>query len=292
MTTTNSTSDLQPTAELASACGPVAIVGGLGKTGARVADRLRAHGIPTRVASRSTSPSFDWNDSSTWRAALEGARAAYVAYQPDLALPGADAHIRDLATLAAQLGVERFVLLSGRGEDGALAAENAAFAAHPHVTVCRCSWFSQNFTEGMFADALVTRILSLPVRTDVPEPFVDLDDVADVAVAALTQDGHAGVVHELTGPVAVTMAEAVQVLAEVTGRNLALLRVEPDEFVRDAVAAGLDEGEAAFLAELFTDLLDGRNVVPTPGVKDALGRSPRSFGDWAWAAVGQEGAAS
>ncbi|WP_353950491.1 NmrA family transcriptional regulator [Knoellia sp. S7-12] len=260
---------------------PIVIVGGAGKTGHRVAERLAAHGIATRFASRSTSPSFDWEDASTWTGALEGARAAYIAYQPDLAAPGASERIGELAGLASTLGVERLVLLSGRGEDGALASEDAAFAAHKNVTVCRVAWFAQNFTEGALAGAVPGGAFALPAPGDVPEPFIDLDDVADVAVLALTQDGHAGVVHELTGPESITLTEAARQLSDASGAPVEFVSVTQEKFVEEAVGAGLDEPTATFLAGLFSDIFDGRNVTTTTGVRDALGREPRAFGDWA-----------
>lgn len=261
--------------------GPVVIVGGAGKTGQRVADRLAAHEVPSRFASRSTNPAFDWEDRLTWRGALEGARAAYIAYQPDLAAPGAAAAIGALAELASELGVYRLVLLSGRGEEGALASEQAAFAAHEHVTVCRVAWFAQNFTEGALATAVLNGAFALPAPADVPEPFVDLDDVADVAVAALMQDGHAGVVHELTGPESLTLAEVARLLSEAAGAPVRYVPVAQGEFAREAVGAGLDEPTADFLAGLFAEIFDGRNVATTTGVRDALGREPRSFHEWA-----------
>lgn len=263
------------------AAGPVVIVGGAGKTGQRVADRLEAHGIATRFASRSTHPAFDWEDHATWRGALEGARTAYVAYQPDLALPGAAGQIGGLATLAAELGVERLVLLSGRGEAGALASELAAFAAHDHVTVCRVAWFAQNFTEGALAGAVPSGVFALPAPADVPEPFVDLDDVADVVVLALTEDGHAGVVHELTGPASLTLDEVAQQLSEATSSPVEYVSVTQAEFAQEAMDAGLDEPTSTFLAGLFTEIFDGRNVATTAGVGDALGREPRAFSAWA-----------
>ena len=267
--------------------GPVVIVGGAGKTGQRVADRLATQGLAARFASRSTSPAFDWEDETTWRGALEGARAAYIAYQPDLAAPGAAQRIGALASLASTLGLERLVLLSGRGEEGALESERAAFAAHHAVTVCRVAWFDQNFTQGALAGAVPTGVFALPAPADVPEPFVDLDDVADVAVLALTEDGHAGVVHELTGPEALTLDEIARQLSEATGGPVEYVAVTQSEFTHEAVEAGLDEPTAAFLAGLFTEIFDGRNVATTTGVRDALGREPRSFRDWAKDAAAQ-----
>lgn len=265
--------------------GPVVIVGGAGKTGRRVAERLASAGVETHFVSRSTRPSFDWEAEQTWRGALSGAHAAYVAYQPDLAVPGADAQVGRLAALATELGVRRLVLLSGRGEEGAEAAEQAAFAAHDHVTVCRVAWFAQNLSEGMLAGAVPTGAIALPVPGAVPEPFIDLDDVADVAVRALLDEGHAGLVHELTGPEALTLVEVAEVLSEVTGRDLEFVRIPPQAFVEGAVAQGLDHGSATFLAGLFEELLDGRNVGTTTGVRDVLGREPRSFRDWATTAA-------
>lgn len=270
-----------------SLAGPIVIVGGAGKTGQRVADRLAVHGLPSRFASRSTGPAFDWESMSTWRGALEGARAAYVAYQPDLAAPGAAERIGQLADLASTLGVERFVLLSGRGEEGALESEQAAFAAHDNVTVCRVAWFAQNFTEGALAGAVPTGVFALPAPGDVREPFVDLDDVADVAVLALTEDGHGGVVHELTGPEAITLVEVAQQLSEATGKPVEYVEVTQDEFVEEAVGAGLDETTATFLAGLFNDIFDGRNIATTTGVREALGREPRAFRAWAKDAAAQ-----
>ena len=208
-------------------------------------------------------------------------RAAYIAYQADLAVPGAHDKVGRLASLAAELDVERLVLLSGRGEEGAQAAERAAFAAHDRVTVCRVGWFAQNFTEGALAGVVPRGIFALPAPGDVPEPFVDLDDVADVAVCALVDGGHAGVVHELTGPESITLADVAQQLSEASGSPVEYLEVSPEEFAQEAMSAGQDELTARFLAQLFSEIFDGRNVATTTGVRDVLGREPRSFSDWA-----------
>lgn len=263
---------------------PVVIVGGAGKTGRRVADRLEAAGLPHRYASRSTTPSFDWDDRDTWRGALEGARAAYIAFQPDLAVPGSDEAIAHLVTLARDLGVARVVLLSGRGEEGAEAAERVAFASHDDVTVCRASWFAENFTEGAMADAIRAGALALPVPADVPEPFIALDDLADVVVAALTDEDrsrHAGVVHEVTGSQSLSFADVARAIGAASGREVDFARVSPDSFVRTLVADGVDASSATFLAELFGELFDGRNVTASDGVRTVLGRDALSFTDWA-----------
>ena len=164
---------------------PIVLVGGLGKTGGRVRERLAARGIAARPASRGTSPAFDWTERATWGPALAGASAAYVAYQPDLAVPHAADDIAAFADTAASVGVGHIVLLSGRGEDGAVASEARLRAAPVEHTVLRAAWFAENFSEGDFRAGILAGELALPAGS-VREPFVSTDDIADAAVAALT----------------------------------------------------------------------------------------------------------
>ncbi|WP_455906275.1 SDR family oxidoreductase [Kitasatospora purpeofusca] len=184
----------------------VLVTGGTGKTGSRVAERLTALGHTARIGSRTAPVPFDWADDSTWDAALEGVDAAYLAYYPDLAFPGAVETVGAFARRAAKAGVGRLVLLSGRGEEAAQAAEAAVAEAGTGWTVVRCAWFDQNFSESFFLDPVLAGELALPTGVAV-EPFVDVDDIADVAAAALTEDGHDGEVYELTGPRLLSFAD-------------------------------------------------------------------------------------
>jgi uncharacterized protein YbjT (DUF2867 family) len=256
------------------------ITGGTGKTGRRITERLRARGLPVRVGSRSGQPPFDWEDRSTWEPALHGASAAYVSFFPDLAVPGARDAVAALSELAVAQGVRRLVLLSGRGEEEAQRAERAVQDSGAEWTVVRCSWFSQNFSEGYMLDAVLGGEVALPVG-DVPEPFVDADDIADVAVKALTEDGHAGHVYELTGPRLLTFAEAVQDVAAASGRPVRLVPVSMEDFVAGATADGVPEDVVWLLRYLFTEVLDGRNAHVSDGVERALGRQARDFRDFA-----------
>ena len=253
----------------------ILVTGGTGTTGRRVAQRLRARGVTPRVASRTSPCHLDWADPGTWDPALAGADAAWLAYAPDLAVPGSDDVLAAVTRRAAAAGVRRVVLLSGRGEPAAQRAEQAVRAAAEVSgvawTVLRCSWFVQNFTEGQFAGPLRGGELALPVG-DVPEPFVDADDIADVAVAALLDDGHAGCTHELTGPRALSFAAAVAEVAAATGRPTRFRTVPTAQFTADLAAAGVPEDVVALLTHLFTEVLDGRNAAPTDGVRRALGR--------------------
>jgi uncharacterized protein YbjT (DUF2867 family) len=262
------------------------VIGGNGKTGRRVTERLQARGVAVRAASRTSEIPFDWQAPATWEPALRGASAAYISYYPDLAAPGAAATIGELSELAVRTGVHRLVLLSGRGEDEAQRAERALQDSGADWTVVRCSWFAQNFSEGAFAESVAAGELALPVDS-VGEPFVDAEDIADVAVAALTEAGHAGRRYELTGPRLLTFAEAVGEIAAASGRDVRFVRIGLEDFTGAMAGLGVPDDELALLRFLFTEVLDGRNAHVTDGVQRALGRESTDFGEYARRTWGQ-----
>ncbi|MGH2919277.1 MAG: NAD(P)H-binding protein [Solirubrobacteraceae bacterium] len=256
------------------------VLGGTGKTGRRVLERLQARGLPTRAGSRSGEPAFDWEDRSTWTPALEGVTQAYVSYFPDLAVPGAADAVGAFARLAVDSGVGRLVLLSGRGEEEAQRAERLVQEAGADWTIVRCSWFCQNFSESFFLESALAGEVALPVG-DVPEPFVDVEDIADVAVAALTQDGHGGQVYELTGPRLLTFAEAVAEIGAASDRTIGFVPVPLDAFAGAMLEQDVPADVVSLMRYLFTEVLDGRNAYLADGVQRALHREPRDFADFA-----------
>ena len=256
------------------------VLGGTGKTGRRVVDRLVNLGVPTRVASRSANLSFDWEDPGTWDGVLDGVTAAYISYAPDLAIPGATDAIRAYVERAVEHGVQRLVLLSGRGEEEAHLCERIVQSSGVEWTVVRASWFNQNFSEGEFLGMVLAGEITLPAGA-VGEPFVDADDIADVAVAALTEDGHAGQVYEVTGPRLLTFAEAVEEIARASGREIQFIQIPQDAFAAGIAESGAPDDIAWLLDYLFSTVLDGRNAYVCDGVQRALGREPSDFADYA-----------
>lgn len=252
------------------------VAGGTGKTGRRVVQRLTARGVPVRVGSRSGEPPFDWEDATTWAPVLDGVRAAYVAYYPDLGVPGADEVVGSFARLAVERGVRRLVLLSGRGEEGAEVAEQAVRDAGAEWTILRSTWFSQNFSEDYLLGPVRSGEVALPA-IDVVEPFVDADDVADVAVAALTQEGHGGRLYELTGPRLLTFEQAIAEIAAASDRDIRFVPVTIEEYGSELARVGLPGKFVELLTYLFSEVLDGRNAHLADGVRLALGRPPRDF---------------
>jgi uncharacterized protein YbjT (DUF2867 family) len=257
---------------------PTLVVGGTG-TGRRVVARLRARGVPTRVGSRSGERPFDWEDPATWAPALEGAGAAYVSYYPDLAIPGAPEAVRSFAELALDHDVRRLVLLSGRGEEEAQRAERAVQDTGADLTVVRCAWFMQNFSEDYLLEPIREGEVILPAG-DEPEPFVDADDIADVAVAGLTDDRHIGQIYELTSPRLLTFAGAVAEISRAAGREIRYVPVSIEEYAAGAAEHGVPEEFVGFLTYLFEEVL-GRNAYLTDGVQRAVGRKPRDFAEYA-----------
>lgn len=255
---------------------PILVLGARGKTGRRVAQQLAAQGRPVRAVSRSTHPRFDWEDPGTWAPVLEGVHSAYVSFQPDLAMPGATATVAKFFEQARQSGVKHLVLLSGRGEPEAEEAELALRDSGVDWTILRASWFFQNFSEGFLGEALLSGELALPVG-DVREPFVDADDIADVAVAALTQPGHSRQLYELTGPQAISFETAVAGIAQARGRAIRFRRISPEDFREGLLQAQVPADVVDLMLYLCATVLDGRNTPTAPGVELALGRAPRDF---------------
>jgi uncharacterized protein YbjT (DUF2867 family) len=257
----------------------ILILGATGKTGSRITQRLKAAGHPVRVGSRAANPPFDWEDRATWEAALDGIHAVYIAYQPDLAVPGALETVQAFTDLAVKSGVSKLVLLSGRGEVEAEQAERVIQHSGVDWTLLRASWFSQNFSEAHFLEPILQGELALPVG-NIAEPFVDAEDIAEIAVEALTKPGHSGQLYELTGPRALTFAEAVNEIARETQRNIHFVAVPPQAYREALEQAQLPAQLIDLVLYLFTTVLDGRNTPIADGVQRALGRPARDFTDY------------
>lgn len=257
----------------------ILVLGATGKTGRRIAQQLEAGGQSVRLGSRGATPPFDWEDRSTWAAALDGVHAAYISFQPDIAVPGALETIQAFTRQAVDSGVSKLVLLSGRGEAEAEQAERVVQNSGVDWTILRASWFCQNFSEAHFLEPILQGELVLPVG-DIAEPFVDVEDIAEIAVAALTQSGHNGQLYELTGPQALTFAEAVSEIARATQRDIAFTTVPADAYRHALEQEQMPPEVIDLVLYLFTTVLDGRNTPVADGVQRALGRPARTFTDY------------
>lgn len=258
----------------------VLVLGGTGKVGRRIAARLTDRGVPVRIGARTAAPAFDWNDPATWQKVLDGVQNVFISYAPDIAVPGAPQAVAEFTQQAAAQGVARVVLLSGRGEPEAEAAERLVQDGPLPWTILRCSWFAQNFSEAFLLDPVLGGEVALPVD-GVTEPFVDCDDIAEVATEALLDDRHAGQLYELTGPRLLTFGDAIREIARAAKRPIRFTAIPLEEFTAGLAAAGLSRDEVSLVSYLFATVLDGRNSSLTNGVEQALGRPPREFADYA-----------
>ncbi|MFE1249576.1 NmrA family NAD(P)-binding protein [Streptomyces sp. NPDC058735] len=257
----------------------VVVTGASGRTGSRVARAARAAGLSVRAVSRATG--FDWWDPATWADTLRGADAAYLAVPSDVGAPGAARAVGALAREAVGLGVRRLVLLSARGEEQALPAEEALRASGAVWTVVRAAWFAQNFSEGPLAAELRESGGLVFPAAEVREPFVDVRDVADVVVTALTAgDRYAGRILTVSGGQLLTFGEAVAEIARATGRPLTYRAVGTHEYGGALAGFGMPPEEVAAMTAIFDTLLDGRNAHLSDGVREVLGRAPRAFSDF------------
>lgn len=254
------------------------VIGGTGTSGRRVARKLHAQGVDVRVGSRTSATRFDWGDDATWMPALRGASAAYLTYHPDIGHPDAAEKVAAFAKLAVDGGTHRLVLLSGRGSEHAQRAEQALAESGAEWTVVRSSFFAQNFDEGMFRDGVRSGEIAFPAGA-VAEPFISADDVADVAVAALTDPRHIGRVYDVTGPRLLTFAEAAAEISQATGRKVRYTPITFTEFGQVLAGLGLPDDAVRETVDVFAAILDGRNSHVSDGVRQALGRPPIDFAD-------------
>lgn len=280
MTTTNISTQKTTRQNGQSTQAPILVIGASGKTGKRVAAKLMDAGHAVRLGSRQTAIPFDWNDSASWHAALAGVRAVYVSFFPDLAVPEAPAAIQKFCKVAHTAGVRHIVLLSGRGEPAAQYCEQIVQASGLQWNVVRASWFNQNFSEGEFATMVQQGVIALP-EPKAKEPFVDVEDIADVAVAALTGKCAINRVYELTGPRLMSFTDIATELSDALNRTIRFVPLPKEVFLQEMRRHDVPEDTLELLVFLFTEVLDGRNAHTSDGVMQALGRPARDFRDFA-----------
>lgn len=259
----------------------ILVLGSNGKTGRRVVERLeKVENIEIRLGSRNEKIPFDWEKPETWEAVLQNVDSVYITFQPDLAIPTAEDSIQNFTNLATKLGVQKMVLLSGRGEKEEKLCEEIVKQNAKNWTIVQASWFNQNFSESFFLDPILAGIVALP-RAEALEPFTDADDIADVVTAALLDDKHNGQTYELTGPKLLTFKQVINEIAEVTGRNITFQSLSLDEYNQMLVEYQIPEDHIWLVNYLFEQVLDGRNSTITSDIEKVLGRKAKDFSAYA-----------
>jgi len=259
----------------------ILVLGANGKTGRRVVERLeKTENIAIRLGSRNGKIPFDWEKPETWEAVVKDVDAVYITFQPDLAIPSAADSIEKFTKLAAKSGIQKMVLLSGRGEKEAQDCEEIVKENAKNWTIVRASWFSQNFSESIFLDPVVAGIVALP-RAEALEPFTDADDIAEVVTAVLLDDKHNGQTYELTGPRLLTFEQAINEIADAVGRNITFQGLSLTEYIQMLREYQVPEDHIWLVNYLFEQVLDGRNSTITSDIEKVLGRKAKDFSAYA-----------
>ncbi|WP_046743145.1 SDR family oxidoreductase [Kordia zhangzhouensis] len=255
----------------------ILVIGGTGKTGRRVVKQLQNQGIEPKIGSRNATPSFDWNQKDTWVAALHGIENIYITYYPDLAVPGAKEAIESLVYLAKELGVKKIVLLSGKGETEAEACEKIVMNSGVNYTIVRASWFNQNWSESFFLDAVLSGEVALPM-SNIPIPFVDADDIAEVAATVLLDDSYNGKIIEVTGPELITFKEIISIIEKATHRTLHFHEITLQQYI-DGMTQQQIPAEVVWLIEyLFSHVLTNpKNQQISHDIELILNRKAKTF---------------
>jgi uncharacterized protein YbjT (DUF2867 family) len=257
---------------------PILVLGATGTTGRRVVSRLRAVGKEVRAASRHGEVRFDWSDASTWEPAVAGVTRMYLMAPHELPV--------DPSFVAAAVdgGVRHIVLLSSSGieamgDERLMAAERTARESGAEWTILRPNWFNQNFDEGFFQPAVVAGELSMPLG-DHRTAFVDADDIAAVAAAALTEEGHAGRSYEVTGPDALSFPDALRIIGRACGRSIGY-RGTPEDYRAAMSAFGLPGEQTEQEIAAFAALRQQGDAEPSDVVRRVTGREPKAFETYA-----------
>jgi uncharacterized protein YbjT (DUF2867 family) len=259
----------------------ILVIGGTGKTGRRVVEKLEQLNHPVRIGSRNSNPVFDWDDPGTYAEALKDMDKAYIVYSPDLAVPGAKEAIRALTIAAKKEGLSKVVLLSGKGEKEAELCEEIVARSGLDYTLVRASWFNQNFSESFFLEPILDGKVALPMP-EMKIPFVDADDIADVVVKVLLNDKHNGETYELTGPRTLNFEEVVHEIAQVSGRDIKYEAISIEQYISMMKEAGLPSNYIWLFKYLFKEVLGNeKNHYISSDVEKVLGRKAIDFSEFA-----------
>ncbi|MHA7842459.1 MAG: NmrA family NAD(P)-binding protein [Winogradskyella sp.] len=259
----------------------ILVIGGTGKTGRRVVGNLKQSGHNVRIVGRKTDPAFDWENTDTYDAALKDMDRAYIVYYPDLAVPGSRDAITTLTEKALQAGLEKVVLLSGKGETEAEACEDIVANSGLNYTLVRASWFNQNFSEGAFLEFVQNGVVALPMP-NAEIPFVDADDIADVVSKVLMDDSYNGQTVTVTGPQKRTFKEVVGIMAEASDKTIQFVPISIDEFKEGMRQAGLPDSYVWLFGYLFKEVLGNPdNQEVSDDVAKVLGRPAKDFETYA-----------
>jgi uncharacterized protein YbjT (DUF2867 family) len=261
------------------------VLGGTGKTGSRLAAKLAKRGLSVRTAARhGADVHFDWDDATTHRPALQGVDRLYLV-APVMRMDFAD-QMATFLDLAEAAGARHVTYLSAYGIDQAppqvaLRAVELDLIGRGGIThsILRPAWFMQDFSETFLKP--VDGVIAVPTA-DGSEAFIDAEDIAAVAAETLASpDAHAGAAYALTGPEAITVSEAAEIIARAIGRPVKHDDIDRELWIQGSVAADVPAEYGETLRMLTETIASGLGSRPTDTVQKVIGVPPIKFAEFA-----------
>ncbi len=261
--------------------GKILVLGATGNVGRPLVDRLLGLGASVKAASRAGQPvagaegvAFDYRDPTTFGPAFEGVDRAYVllpsGYMDPVGLLvpviEAAAARKVKVVLQTALGVDADEAIPYRQVERALERSGT-----PYV-ILRPNWFSDNFLT-FWKPGIDHGVIAVPAG-DGKSSFIDARDIAASAAAALTTSRFDGQAFNLTGPEALSYAEAATLISQAAGRPVSYTPIDDAAFVQLLTGAGLSPDYAGFLATLFYPVREGWTAGVTDHVARLTGHSP------------------
>ena len=258
----------------------ILVIGGTGKTGSRVVSKLENQQYSVRVGSRNATPAFDWENPETFDPVLKSMDRVYITYHPDLAVPGAKEAIGNLTEAALRQGVEKVVLLSGKGEQEAETCEEIVAHSGLNYTLVRASWFNQNFSESIFLEPILAGQEALPMPT-AEVPIEDAEDIADVVAKVLLDDSYNSKIITVTGPRKLTFQAVIEEIAKATGRTINFTAITLEAYIEGMKLAGVPQDYIWLLGYLFKEVLgNAENLTVSDDFEKVMGRPATDFSEF------------
>lgn len=223
---------------------------------------------------------FDFSNSATYEGAVENIDSVFV-LGPPIVL-NLEELVAPFLDFLKGKGINRVVYLS------ALGSENMKLLTfHTTLTqkikddgfdytILKPSFFAQNFKNYEWENITERGVVYVPAGTG-KAGFVDVNDIAAVAAAALTEDGHSGKTYEITGPEILGYQDAANLLSEVMGKQIVYPNPTPEEFGATLKQAGAPDFIASYMIDVYSMILNNHVNVLSNHVEEVTGKKPTTL---------------
>ncbi|EKO3500919.1 SDR family oxidoreductase [Vibrio fluvialis] len=265
----------------------VLVLGASGHVGQPLVAELLANGEQVKAASRSGQAFgaaegvvFDFADPTTFDAAFDGVDRAYVM------LPGGYVESKALLEPVIQAAAERnvkvvFQSVLGVDADDSIPYRQVEIALEnsgvPYV-ILRPNWFADNF-HTYWKAGIDQGVIGVPAGEG-KSSFIDVRDIASSAAAALTTNRFDNQAFNLTGPEALSYAQAAQKISEALGKPVAYQAMEEGAFCDLLKSVGVPADYAEFLTSIFYPVREGWTAGVSDAVATLTGKAPRSLDEY------------